>query len=300
MNKIVMTMILSFIIISTPIVFADVLEGQNTQHGTIHLTRIIQENVTDNEDRITQNEIDISSLLDWYDAVVYAVSELLQHDLKDMDVILNKNMNLTSINTDNIDTYARIINGNSIDIDTHVEMIDANTNMITIVTNDTGINTVNIDTNIRLIETNTENVDTNIINIDANTVDINTHLEMINTNINIISILEAKILTLELEVLPTTNIVTISPEAGYPECGDTNECYLPYTISITAGESVMWVNSVGAHTVVSGFLPGGYDDIFGSGLIGAGDSFEVTFNESGEYPYFCMIHPWMTGSVIVS
>ena len=32
----------------------------------------------------------------------------------------------------------------------------------------------------------------------------------------------------------------------------------------------------------------------------AGTTFEQTFDESGTYDYFCMVHPWMTGIVTVS
>ena len=42
--------------------------------------------------------------------------------------------------------------------------------------------------------------------------------------------------------------------------------------------------------------PGGK---FDSGLMKAGQTFSHKFSESGEYQYFCMIHPWATGSVTV-
>jgi plastocyanin len=32
----------------------------------------------------------------------------------------------------------------------------------------------------------------------------------------------------------------------------------------------------------------------------AGDVYEFTFNEAGTFDYFCMVHPWMTGKVIVN
>jgi plastocyanin len=32
----------------------------------------------------------------------------------------------------------------------------------------------------------------------------------------------------------------------------------------------------------------------------SGGTFEFTFDESGTYDYFCMVHPWMTGKVIVN
>ena len=47
-------------------------------------------------------------------------------------------------------------------------------------------------------------------------------------------------------------------------------------------------------------LPGSPDAIFDSGMMMAGDTFSVTLDESGEYPYFCMVHPWMIGNISVN
>ncbi len=67
------------------------------------------------------------------------------------------------------------------------------------------------------------------------------------------------------------------------------------------GGEVTWVNDDGpAHTVTSGVLTdGGPDGLFDSGLFFPGNGFSVTFWAEGEYPYFCLIHPWMEGLVIV-
>jgi len=35
-------------------------------------------------------------------------------------------------------------------------------------------------------------------------------------------------------------------------------------------------------------------------LFMAGGTFSTTLDESGEYPYFCMVHPWMTGNITVN
>jgi plastocyanin len=32
----------------------------------------------------------------------------------------------------------------------------------------------------------------------------------------------------------------------------------------------------------------------------AGGTFSYTFTEAGQYEYFCSIHPWMTGTIIVN
>ena len=106
--------------------------------------------------------------------------------------------------------------------------------------------------------------------------------------------------TPEPKALPMTGIVIIPPGAAVPGCENGNECYLPYTISVATGATVMWSNDDSAvHTVSSG-TPSALTDIFDSGLFMTGNSFEFTFDESGTYDYFCMVHPWMIGVVSVS
>lgn len=41
------------------------------------------------------------------------------------------------------------------------------------------------------------------------------------------------------------------------------------------------------------------DDVFDSGSLSQGESFEYTFEEAGEYTYVCSIHPGMQGSITV-
>ena len=83
-------------------------------------------------------------------------------------------------------------------------------------------------------------------------------------------------------------------------CEETNECYIPFGVSIGIGEAVTWSNDdTAAHTVTSGSAAGGADGVFDSGLFTAGTTFSHTFEEEGTFDYFCMVHPWMVGSVMV-
>lgn len=41
------------------------------------------------------------------------------------------------------------------------------------------------------------------------------------------------------------------------------------------------------------------DDLFDSGSLSTGDSFEYTFEVAGEYMFMCNIHPGMAGSITV-
>lgn len=64
--------------------------------------------------------------------------------------------------------------------------------------------------------------------------------------------------------------------------------------SVPAGTTVVATNHDGvAHTWTS------TDEVWNSGSLGNGDSFEFTFSEPGEYDYFCSIHPQMTGTLTV-
>jgi plastocyanin len=73
-------------------------------------------------------------------------------------------------------------------------------------------------------------------------------------------------------------------------------------IEILVGDTVVWKNGDQAkHTITSGTVEGGHDDIFGgSKFIVAGDTYKFQFDEKGQYPYFCIVHPWMIGVVTVT
>jgi len=72
-------------------------------------------------------------------------------------------------------------------------------------------------------------------------------------------------------------------------------------IEIMIGDTIVWKNADNAaHTVTSGTASDGPDNLFDSGLFAPGKSFSYKFTETGSYPYFCLVHPWMDGSVIVT
>jgi len=102
--------------------------------------------------------------------------------------------------------------------------------------------------------------------------------------------------------IPAAFAAEVSVPAGtaVPGCEETNECWDPPKITVAVGETVVWTNDdASAHTVSSGTLDPGPDGNFDSSLFLAGATFEWTPDAEGEYPYFCMVHPWMVGMVIV-
>jgi len=94
--------------------------------------------------------------------------------------------------------------------------------------------------------------------------------------------------------------VSVPEGSGVPGCEDTDECWFPSVVKIGVGETVTWSNDdTAAHTVTSGTAAGGLDGVFDSSLFMAGAEFSHTFDEAGTFEYFCMVHPWMAGTVIV-
>jgi plastocyanin len=79
--------------------------------------------------------------------------------------------------------------------------------------------------------------------------------------------------------------------------------YDPDPVTVSAGSSVIWDNQDNAlHTATSGnpetAVPDGQ---FDSGMVGAMTQSQPTAmpSEPGEYTYFCTLHPYLTGTVVV-
>ena len=97
-----------------------------------------------------------------------------------------------------------------------------------------------------------------------------------------------------------SEIVVIPAGVGVPGCEETSECYLPSSLTIGTGTTVTWENiDNAAHVATSGTPAGGPDGVFDSGMIMAGGTFEHEFIDSGEFQYYCIVHPWMVGTVTV-
>jgi len=97
----------------------------------------------------------------------------------------------------------------------------------------------------------------------------------------------------------TTATVTNAPGSSTPGCEP--ECFIPSIVTIDVGGEVTWENNdTAAHTTTAGSPQDGPSGVFDSSLIIAGSSFSHTFDSAGTYDYFCMVHPWMIGTVVVS
>jgi plastocyanin len=73
-----------------------------------------------------------------------------------------------------------------------------------------------------------------------------------------------------------------------------NFSFGPAAITIAAGTTVTWTNRDDIpHTVVAD------DKTFKSKVLDTDEKFSYTFSKPGTYPYFCSVHPKMTGKVVV-
>ena len=95
--------------------------------------------------------------------------------------------------------------------------------------------------------------------------------------------------------------VTNAPGSSVPGCEVTRECFIPADVTVDVDGEVTWSNDdTAAHTVTSGTAEDGPDGAFDSSLLMPGTTFSHTFDMAGEYRYFCVVHPWMEGTVTVS
>jgi plastocyanin len=98
----------------------------------------------------------------------------------------------------------------------------------------------------------------------------------------------------------TTSVSIVSGSSSL-----TDTAYQPNPVQVSVGATVTWTNDdAQPHTVTSG-SNGQPDNKFNSSpnfspLMAPGQTFSFTFTQAGDYPYFCMLHPNMIGTVSVS
>jgi len=94
--------------------------------------------------------------------------------------------------------------------------------------------------------------------------------------------------------------VTIENAPGSSTPGCEPDCFIPTTATVEVGAIVTWSNTDNAaHTATAGSAADGPSGVFDSSLIMAGGSYSYTADTAGTFDYFCMVHPWMEGTIIV-
>ncbi|KAI8318184.1 Cupredoxin [Martensiomyces pterosporus] len=90
-------------------------------------------------------------------------------------------------------------------------------------------------------------------------------------------------------------LLALAASARAAQVSITNLVFVPNPLTISSGSTVTWFNNDNeAHIVVSS------SDIFNSGTISPGGTYSFTFADAGTYSYSDVLHPTMTGVIIVT
>jgi plastocyanin len=93
---------------------------------------------------------------------------------------------------------------------------------------------------------------------------------------------------------PVKPVATAAGTDAAPQVMIDNFVYSPVPLTVKVGTTVTWINHDDIpHTVDS------TQGKFKSAALDTDDKFEFQFKEAGEYPFYCRIHPKMTGKIIV-
>ena len=93
-------------------------------------------------------------------------------------------------------------------------------------------------------------------------------------------------------------------ESGFSQSCVETGCYTPSVLTIKSGTIVTMTNTdtTGVHTFTSGTVDGFTPipaGMFDSEVLMPGDAYERKFSQKGTFDYYCMLHTWMTGQIIV-
>ena len=94
---------------------------------------------------------------------------------------------------------------------------------------------------------------------------------------------------------------TVENAVGSSTPGCEPDCFIPATVTIGVGGMVTFANNdTAAHTSTAGTPADGPSGAWDSSLVMMGAAYTTpALDVAGDYPYFCMVHPWMEGLVIV-
>lgn len=93
--------------------------------------------------------------------------------------------------------------------------------------------------------------------------------------------------------------IVACPSSGTTDVTIQDFSFTQSAVTVSVNGIVKWTNNGRSeHTVTSG-VPPVSDGTFNSGILGLASTVCVQFLAVGSYPYYCVIHPFMTGSVTV-
>ena len=118
---------------------------------------------------------------------------------------------------------------------------------------------------------------------------------MKRNNVWVASFTAAVIIAIVLLVAGSPAVTAIDqPSAANAGVSIDNFVFGPQTITVPVGATVTWTNKDDIpHTSVS------TEGVVKSKVLDTGEKFSYTLTKAGTYPYYCTIHPKMTGKIIV-
>ena len=119
---------------------------------------------------------------------------------------------------------------------------------------------------------------------------------MTNKNMWVASFITSIMISILLLCAGSPSVMASSDKASTAtaEVKIDNFSFGPQTITVPVGATVIWTNHDDIpHTSVS------TEGVFKSKVMDTDEKFFFTFTKAGTYPYFCSIHPKMTGQVVV-
>ena len=104
----------------------------------------------------------------------------------------------------------------------------------------------------------------------------------------------------------TETVIKTADNSGTSmDCQTSLDCYTPSIVTVSVGDVVTMTNSdstAAMHSFTAGSVDGftpSPSGTFDTGIMSADDSFEWVPESSGEVPYYCFLHTWMQGTIIV-
>jgi plastocyanin len=118
---------------------------------------------------------------------------------------------------------------------------------------------------------------------------------MTRKNVRVASLAAPVLIAVLLLLVGSPNVeANDQPSAANAAVNIDNFVFGPQTLTVPVGATVIWTNKDDIpHTAVS------TDGVFKSKVMDTDEKFSYTFTKAGTFPYFCSIHPKMTGKVVV-
>jgi plastocyanin len=117
---------------------------------------------------------------------------------------------------------------------------------------------------------------------------------MTGKNVWVASFAAVVIIAIVLLLAATPSVTANDQSSANAEVKIDNFSFGPQPVTVPVGATVTWTNRDDIpHTVVS------TDGLFNSKVRDTDEKFSYTFAKAGTYPYYCSVHPKMTGKVVV-